>query len=108
MPDRVLAEIEADIAEAERLISELRLEIAAAYQSRNEAVMDALVKKLMTPQLPTSPAFNALTGTPPSNLAPLLIPGTAAANRNVLLDGAARMSMAPPPMERHSRGGPPR
>ena len=29
MPDRVLAEIEADIAEAERLISELRLEIAA-------------------------------------------------------------------------------
>lgn len=29
MPDRVLAEIEADITEAERLISELRLEIAA-------------------------------------------------------------------------------
>lgn len=38
---------------------------------------------------------------------PLFIPSAAAPNRNLLVDGATRMSMAPPPMERHSRGGPP-
>jgi hypothetical protein len=34
MPDRVLAEIEADIAEAERLISELRMiELLSQFQN---------------------------------------------------------------------------
>ena len=40
MPDRVLAEIEADIAEAERLISELRLEIAAKKSARGGYIQE--------------------------------------------------------------------
>ena len=71
-----------------------------AYQSRDEAVMDALVNKLLTPQLPASPAFNPLQGGQNMNLAPWLIPSVAAPDRNrltgmagggnLLIDAAAR------------------
>jgi hypothetical protein len=71
-----------------------------AYQSRNEAIMDALVNKLLTPQLPGSAAFNRLQGGQNMNLAPWLIPSVAAPDRNrltgmsgggnLLIDAAAR------------------
>ena len=79
MPDRVLAEIEADIAEAERLISELRLEIAAKKSaggdaSRSEQRVLDMVKGWMLLQDQRQKALEpSLVGVAPANPEPLSV-----------------------------------
>lgn len=65
-----------------------------AYQGRNEAIMDALVNKLLTPQLPESAAFTRLQGGQDTNLAPWLLPSIAASDRNRLIGGVGRTGNA--------------
>jgi len=79
MPDRVLAEIVADIAEAERLISELRLEIAAKKSageetSRSEQRVLDMVKGWMLLQDQRQKALEpSLVGVPLANPEPLSV-----------------------------------
>jgi hypothetical protein len=56
-----------------------------AYKSKNEAIMDQLVNRLLTPQLPASSAFaTSLPGGQTANIAPLLLPALVPPNRNRL------------------------
>jgi hypothetical protein len=58
-----------------------------AYKSKNEAVMDALVNRLLTPQVPGSAAFTrALPGGQLPNYPALLAPGVISPNRNQLIN----------------------
>lgn len=58
-----------------------------AYKSKNEAIMDALVNRLLTPELPGSAAFaRTMPGGQLPNYPALLAPGLIPPNRNQLIE----------------------
>lgn len=68
------------------LVSLATYGLKKAYGAKNDAIMDALVNRLLTPQMPASPVISGSVGRP--GLAPVLLPGMVTPNRNLLLEYA--------------------